>query len=284
MDIEKQEENPSIRKPQTHLPTTMVERRAYTPEMPVKCAFCTKAADSGEHLWDAWICKLPPLQGKSYFREQILPNPQVREWPAVRLDRKKKTVCEKCNNEWMSDIVNDHAKPCIERMILSDERVELTPKCVLSIVIFAFLKAVIGDHLSQGRQRFFPMVARSRFRRTLSFPPNVQVWLGCIGALDPHHAIFRMKYGYTSPNDKPSAEVYTFTWGVGRLAIQLASIKFNNTRLRGTRIVPILPPNQPFFDRFAIPIWPSDGSTVVWPPQQHLSNSLLDKFSDRFAR
>ena len=132
--------------------------------MRLKCAFCPKPADSGEHLWDAWICKLPPFQGKSYFREQILPNPTIREWRAVRLDRKKKTVCEKCNNEWMSDIVNDHAKPCIESMILSDARVELSPKCIASIAIFAFLKAVIGDHLAQDRQRFFSMAVRSKFR------------------------------------------------------------------------------------------------------------------------
>jgi hypothetical protein len=199
------------------------------------------------------------------------------------MDRKKKTVCEKCNNEWMSDIVNDHAKPCVERMVLSNARVELTPKCVASIAIFAFLKAVIGDHLSQDRQRFFSMATRSKFRRSLSLPPNMQLWLGCIGAFDPHHAIFRMKYGYTNPNVKPSAEIYTFTWGVGRLAIQLASLKFKSTRLRNKRI-PIVPPHQPFFDQFAIPIWPSDGAIVVWPPQHHLSNALLDKFSDRFAR
>jgi len=170
--------------------------------MRLKCAFCPKTADSGEHLWDAWICKLPPFQGKSYFREQILPNPMLREWRAVRLDRKKKTVCEKCNNEWMSDIVNDHAKPCIESMILSDARVELSPKCIASIAIFAFLKAVIGDHLAQDRQRFFSMAVRSMFRRTLSLPHNMQVWLGCIGALDPHNAIFRMKYGYSHPKVK----------------------------------------------------------------------------------
>lgn len=251
--------------------------------MPVKCAFCPKPADSGEHLWDAWICKLPPFQGKSYFREQILPNPQVREWRAARMDRKKKTVCEKCNNEWMSDIVNDHAKPCIERMILSDARAQLTPQCALSIAIFAFLKAVIGDHIFQERQRFFSIVARTKFRRLLLLPPNMQVWLGCIGALDPHNALFRMKYGYTHPNVKYGMEIYTFTWGVGRLAIQLASLKFKNPRLRNKRIVPILPPHQ-FWDQFAIPIWPSDGNAVVWPPRHHISNALLDKFSDRFAR
>ena len=150
-------------------------------------------------------------------------------------------------------------------MILSDGRVELTPKCILSISIFTFLKAVVGDHLQQHRPRFFSMAVRSNFRRTLSLPHNMQVWLGCIGALDPHNAILRMKYGYTHPNVQHGMEIYTFTWGVGRLAIQLASIKFKNPRLRNKRIVPVLPPNQPFFDRFAIHIWPTDGSTVVWP-------------------
>jgi hypothetical protein len=199
------------------------------------------------------------------------------------MDRKKKTVCEKCNNGWMSDVVNLHAKPCIEQMILSDAPVQLDPSCILSISIFAFLKAVIGDHLSQDRPRCFSMAVRSKFRRTLSLPHNMQVWLGCIGALDPHNAIFRMKYGYSNPNIKDGMEIYTFTWGAGRLAIQLASLKFKNPELRNKGPVPLLPRHWPFLDRFAIPIWPYDGNTVVWPPQHHLSNALLDKFTNRFA-
>lgn len=199
------------------------------------------------------------------------------------MDRKKKTVCEKCNNEWMSDVVNLHAKPCIEQMILSDAPVHLTTTCIVSISKFAFMKAVIGDHLSQERPRFFSMAVRGQFRRRLSLPPNMQVWLGCIGALDPHNATFRMQYGYTHPHVKPRAEMYTFTWGVGRLAIQLASLKFKNPRLRNKQI-PALPRHQPNFEDFAIPIWPDYGNPIVmWPPPKHLSDALFDKFGNRFV-
>lgn len=253
--------------------------------MSIECAFCPRPADSGEHVWDAWICKLPPFQGRSIFREQILPDLQVRQWPAKRMDRKKKTVCEKCNNEWMSQIVTDLAKPCTERMILSDSVIDLSPECVRSIAIYAFLKAVIGDHAKpKNKARFFSMAVRSHFRRTLSLPPNMQVWLGCIGANDPHNAIFRMNYGYTAPKALNGKYLYTFTWGAGRLVIQLVSVKFINTRLR-RKIVPLIGPD-PFFDGqgYALPIWPPTGKEIVWPPLNHLSGPLLEAFSNRFAR
>ena len=254
--------------------------------MALKCAFCPKSADSGEHLWDAWICRLPMFKNKpSYFREQILPNPQVRVWKAKNLDRKKKTVCEKCNNEWMSDVVNELVKPCIQSMIPSDSVTELSPECVRSIAIYAFLKAVVGDQLKPpNKAHFFSMAVRSYFRRTLLLPPNMQVWLGCIGVNDPHNAIFRMNYGHTAPKAPSGKYLYTFTLGVGRLVIQLASLKLKNPRFR-RKIVTLLPPDQ-FFDgkAYSIPIWPPTGKNVVWPPLNHLSGPFLEAFTNRFAR
>jgi hypothetical protein len=220
-------------------------------------------------------------------RRQILPDRRIREWNKKGLGHKEYTVCQKCNNTWMSDVENNHAKPCISNMIVSDSPVSLDFTCLVSISIFVFLKAIVGDHIQRDEKPFFSFAVRTKFRQSLSLPPNMQVWLGCLGALDPHNAIFRMKYGYTHPNVKSGMEIYTFTWGVGRLVIQLASLKYKNPRLRNNRIVPIVPPHQ-FWDQFAIPIWPpiwpSSGTAVVWPPKHHLSNSLLDKFSDRFAR
>ncbi|SRR5258708_5726783 len=250
--------------------------------MPVKCAFCPKPADSGEHIWDDWICRLPIFKNvKVMVREQLSPEQQVREWLSVGLGQKKKTVCAKCNNEWMSDVVNLHSKPCMEKLILSDARVELTPQCIFSTSIFTFLKAVVLDHAQPQKEPFFSMAVRSHFRRTLQLPPNIQIWIGCL-SLHAHHSVCRFKYGFTTPELRHGYYLYTFTWGIGCFVVQLAAFKSKSTRFRNA-ITPHIPPH-PFWDRFAVPIWPSDGSAVIWPPAEHLGDSLIDKFSDRFTK
>lgn len=42
----------------------------------------------------------------------------ISEWVSERLDWKAKVVCEKCNNTWMSDIENNHAKPAVTDLIV----------------------------------------------------------------------------------------------------------------------------------------------------------------------
>src|ERR1700674_2181928 len=241
--------------------------------MPIKCAFCTKPANSGEHLWSAWICAL--FEGTEVlFRKQFATDTNVATWKAIGFDKKANVLCRQCNMTWMSDL-EGAAKSCMQGMILSADRTEITPACIVTMASYAFKAAVIGDHMQRKKKPFFSFEARRHFRRSLSLPPGIQVWVGCISELDPHHAIYRMKYGYTSPKISHGYYLYTFTWGVGRLVIQLAALKTKSTRFRRDTPPPFA--GHKFWDQYAIPIWPSDGSTVAWPPQQHLSYSLLDK-------
>jgi hypothetical protein len=251
--------------------------------MPIKCAFCAKLANSGEHIWSAWICDLPPfkkIQGR--FSEQMAPHLPHREWPTKRLDRTKPTVCEKCNTTWMSDIENKHAKPCMKDMILSDNPLELGLSCITSVPIFAFLKSVINDHAPKDQKPFFSSAVRKEFRRSLSLP-RIQVWVGSLSPSISHHAICRMKYGFWHPHAKIGIRyrAYAFTWGVGRFFLQMLALKSKSARFR-TASVPFVIQDQ-YWDQFAIPIWPANGKTVHWPPPKYLDDALLNEFTNRFA-
>jgi hypothetical protein len=212
----------------------------------------------------------------------MAPHLPHRKWPTKRLDRKKKTVCTKCNNTWMSDIENDLAKPCLMDMILSENPVALDSSCVASIAIFTFLKSVICDHAPENQKPFFSVATRYAFRRTLALP-RIQLWIGCLSPLDHHHAICRMKYGFWNPAAKIGIgyRVYAFTWGVGRFFVQMIAFNSKSTRFRRAPI--LLVDQGPFFDQYAIPIWPRSGNIVNWPPPKHLSGSLVDELTNRFT-
>jgi hypothetical protein len=251
--------------------------------MPKKCAFCPKPADSGEHLWSAWICRLPPFNVKAVFRTKLArENQKLRQWVTKGFDRKEKEVCESCNNGWMSDLENFHAKPCMEGVILSANPTTISPECVVSMAIYAFKLAVIGDHMNTKKKPFFSSAIRQRFRRSLSLPSGIHVWIGCLGELDRNHAVYRMNYANSSAKVKNGIRLYTFTWGVGRLILQLAAIKFKNTRLR--RFPPPSIFQSPLWNQYAIPMFPVTSDGIHWPPSQHLSGTILDEFTNRFAR
>jgi hypothetical protein len=67
--------------------------------MPPQCLFCDQPAGSREHLWGAWIHRrknFGPLKiSIAGSPEKIINNPE----------QKISTVCRKCNNGWMSDLL-----------------------------------------------------------------------------------------------------------------------------------------------------------------------------------
>src|SRR5436190_17415875 len=101
-----------------------------------QCAFCPSpaVAHGGEHAWSAWMGRLIVTKGfRLYsFNEHGL----QRIWKKRKLDEKLPVVCERCNNEWMSDLENQHAKPAIKDLIVSDKLVTLNPQRLESIAKF----------------------------------------------------------------------------------------------------------------------------------------------------
>jgi len=120
-----------------------------------KCAFCGgKAKLSGEHLWSAWIRNLFPDEEKFVFRRQFADAPIAKWWESKNLDPTAKVVCEPCNNEWMSELENDHAKPALTPMIVSASSQTLTPSKASSIASFMFKQAVICHFMDRTSTRY----------------------------------------------------------------------------------------------------------------------------------
>lgn len=250
-----------------------------------QCAFCLREAKlSGEHVWSDWICELFP-DIRVTFRKWHAGNPNVvNEWNAESMDHRVNVVCKPCNEGWMSDLEAKHASPAIKPLILSPNSVTLTTEQLVSISIFAFKTAVIGDHTERQKLPFFPALIRRKFANTLKLPIGFQVWIGCISESDPHHGVFRRHYWEAPTKARHGFQIYGTTWGVGRFVFQCTATRW---RKRGDRrhMLPHLTQDHNW-DSFAIPVWPMlDGPFIAkWPPARHLGYDLLYEFSDRWNR
>ncbi len=254
-----------------------------------RCAFCLRTATlTGEHLWSEWMGDLLP-QERYIFAKQFAGDPVVKIWESKEMNAKAKVVCENCNNGWMSDLENEHAKPAMRDLIVSDSPDQLGPERIYSITVFAYKAALIGHLLQRKVSPFFPASVFTfrnlrRFADKLALPTGIQVWVGCIGVDDPRHGVFRMRYSKTPSGATNGFKLYICTFGLGRFVLQLVASEWTNGRQRRLSF-PMLT-QDPVWNGCAFQVWPMPprGLVVDWPPVQHISGGRMDDFSDRWKR
>lgn len=248
-----------------------------------KCAFCgdNAAKISGEHIWSAWIGRL--LGSPSYAWRFTDPETrQVRQWKGF-LDTKANVVCKPCNEGWMSQLESE-AKRELSAIITGGAKVSLSPRGIVTLAAFTFKNAVIANYMNTRREPFFPPAARQRFKSTLEIPPNVQMWLAAFGGTYKSGTFIGHVSGPAATrNYGPwnEFEFYAFTYSVGGLVAQLLAPRWAPIDKRGLP-VPILRPNEAW-NKVGVQFWPSDGSSVGWPPPQYLDDDSIDAFTNRWT-
>jgi hypothetical protein len=148
---------------------------------PRQCLFCERTANSGEHMWPAWMA--------SYFergahdkslqvRQRIGANDQSPLEPKVihghPTTRKVKCVCKQCNNGWMSGLETEN-KPHLERM-LQGRRTSLDVAQQLSLTHWITLKMMVWD-VTDERGRVFTRAQTLAFAKDRALPNNLAIWL-----------------------------------------------------------------------------------------------------------
>jgi hypothetical protein len=198
----------------------------------------------------------------------------VKEWKSPGLDLKARVVCKPCNNTWMSDIEDKHAKPVMTPLIKGETAVPIGSAEAHSLALFAFKTAVVLDHADRRRDHFFSSRIRDGFRRHLAIPGTVQMWM-CGYAQNRN----RMRSQVVYHNGKLGAtypiQLYALTFGIGCLVFQVLSIN----DFGSVRFAPLSG-----FEDLAVPFWPIVPEGIVWPNSISLSNvSEFDRFSFRWS-
>jgi hypothetical protein len=239
--------------------------------MTAQCAFCPETANmSGEHLWSEWMKELSP--GKKRFAIKDENRKVIKSWVKPELDWTANVVCETCNNGWMSDIENNHAKPSMSELIAGKLDIPINQERANSIALFGFKTAVILDHIQNKPkpEPFFEESSRYEFKKSRTIPHNVGMWLTKFAT--PGRGEINTLYNKGSVSAGIDFTTYVCTYAIEYLVIQIVSH-------RADKIRAIMPKN----DFVAIPFWPAIPNDFVWPsPDVLRTTDDFDTFSDRW--
>lgn len=236
-----------------------------------ECAFCENSAKmSAEHLFGSWITDLFPNAWESRLKTAV---GDVTRWRSKSLDWKAKVVCETCNNTWMSDIENLHAKPVMTPLITGEIDIPIGYREARSLALYSFKAAIITDMSRRHREPFFSRRIRHAFRNGLNIPQFVNMWM-C--AYVPGATRVDFEFGYHK-GYAPSAhqlQLNVLTCGIGCFAFQVVSVK---------HALPIRVQPAPGFETLAQKFWPAIPDGFVWPRMKGLrSIEELLKFHHRW--
>ena len=237
-----------------------------------KCAFCDHEGKlSCEHIVSQWLGELFP----GPITQQYVSADSPKTFRSLAIDYKARVVCKKCNETWMSDIENDHAKPVLTPLVTGQTNIPITKESAASIALFAFKTAIVLDHANRTRPGpFFSLHIRHGFRKHRLIPPFVQMWM--CGYAD-HRSITHIRTIYHKGKSDTgyALELYTCTCAFGYFTFQVLAVK--QTGNFGIRSL------APFKVDLAVPFWPQIPNGFVWPHRLALiTREHFDIFAKRW--
>jgi len=245
-----------------------------------ECGFCFKEATqlTGEHIFSDWMNK---IFTKPWERRFSLPDGRVFAFGAAELNWKEKVVCGDCNSGWMSAIESDHAEPMLTPLIVGQIGIPISEEWSRSIALFAFKTAAVIDLMPEIKKRtssFFSKRIRTDFRKNLTIPPSVWMWM-CAYIPEHYRAdVFASAYHTEVPVIGPM-QFYIVTYAIGHFVFQVLSLKSIYTgRIR-------IEAGDTTFNRAAVQFWPKIAPKFVWPrPFAIRSVEELEKFHRRWEQ
>jgi hypothetical protein len=249
-----------------------------------KCAFCTRPADSREHIFSDWMLKMIPPNERFHFNERVVTTGEYKRYNTRKVKIKAKVVCTTCNNTWMSVLENNHVKPAAKHLLILKTPTILGPKEVVPIAAFAFKTLVMANHKDLNTTPFFPSSQRFKFRRDLSIPDGVQIWMASRhGPAGKYYGFWQSSWGQTDQLSLYGFRIYNCTWNFQNLVLQILAGQWKDKRRRRTEPFPALIPYEGWNDG-TILIWPPDGKSFRWPPPLYIGDDALQAFRDRWNR
>jgi hypothetical protein len=250
------------------------------------CIFCgpTESPLTEEHIWPKWVSEI--LRRSRYvdhFRHLHTAGPSTAaNWKARYLDLTIETVCDQCNNRWLSAFENDEVKPMASPMIVGDSRIELSSANQRTLAAWAYKMALLIDvkcPKHETQQPFFTAADRLQFRRTTMAHPFVRVFLARYDfgqhpahATNPCHT-FTERFG-----QQRSFSLSISTLTAGSLALQVMAVRPVNSDM-------LVPASEMAFEFTGtaadaiIPIWPVTETSVNWPPALTMSVAELEDWT-----
>lgn len=149
------------------------------------CAFCSKGANSEEHLWPDWARSSLHEPGEfmtpvvqRYIGNLAPPAPQPRRKQAGLRSFRLRVVCNECNNGWMSKKETE-LKPILSRLMNSNQATIDDVEFTL-VRQWMFLKCVVMDYKSENNRAIHKEDAVA-FRQLGTVPEYFRIGIALCG-------------------------------------------------------------------------------------------------------
>ena len=254
-----------------------------------RCIFCGGTGLSKEHIWSDWLSNLIPhndqhgeywssMHGNSGSKEvnwTIPPVSSTRQ--GCVLQRKVRNVCKRCNNGWMSRVVN-RAKPYVEQAVLGKSfKVNLKEQNDLAAWIGI---TTVSQEFVNRRARRIPPEDRTVLMTTEIPPLSWSIWIakyeGQWWAPMGHYHI-PISYSKPPTDSDPvllSGELQLTTFTLGELLVhvftssQAAMIETYRSYIAGA--------SNPWKLQ---QLWPIVQDTLSWPPSCSFGDHEVDSLA-----
>lgn len=182
------------------------------------------------------------------------PSTSHRLHPGSVSSRWLKIACAKCNNEWMSEIV-DRAKGHLIPLLDGDWP-PIAPGVAKRVANWAILTTMVYEFADLNTVAV-PQADRDHIRLARSPPPNWRVWVGRMSNKAPtrqmHRGMTSSAHYFHGPRDTP-CDIQCTVLTAGRMVVQTASS-------RGVDLSPVGPVDSGLL----VSIWPVVSSAVGAP-------------------
>jgi hypothetical protein len=250
--------------------------------MAKKCAFCTRPADSPEHVFSQWMLDLLPPNERYVCNERLFSRDEYIQYQRRKIKIVAKVVCTPCNNNWMSNL-EGRLKPILQDVFLNELPTTFGHTDLATIAAFAFKTTVLANHKDLKSTPFFSAAERFRFRRQLRIPDGVQVWMASRRETiaGKYHGFWKSAQGKSEKYFGYGFANYICTWNFQNVVLQIVATKWQDKRRRNT-VPPFAFPEDDYWKQASVLIWPLPPTAIQWPPIFYLGNSTLFKFRDRW--
>lgn len=231
------------------------------------CIFCSKPADSREHLFPDWI-----LRARKDYRPFRMKKDN-RTPPRFYGELKVRAVCGDCNTGWMSTLEGE-IKPTLGPMMRGEE-ILLSVCQQEQLSVWALKTAMVTEgYKNASQEHFYSPQDGDNLRLGVSLPKFTNVWIGRLSA-----AGFHVVSSDVVPDislTEPRFEGWVSTIVVGYLVFQVASIR-PSVELNNVIIGLACNGN---WDGLLANIWPPvSPNKVKWPPELTLTTKESDPCS-----
>lgn len=255
-----------------------------------RCIFCDGTGLSKEHIWSDWLKGLMPrsdehgdywgsMHRDSGSRDIVWTTPpQSSTRQGTVFQRKVRIVCERCNNGWMSRVV-DRAKPCATQMILGTP-FQLTREAQTDLAAWVGITTVIQEFANRCGVRRIPPEDRTVLMKTEAPPLSWSMWAAAYSGTwwaPMGHYNIPMSYSKPPTGDGPgprSGELQLTTFALGKLLVHV----FTSTQAE------MVEAYRSYIDSASNPwklqrLWPIAEDKLNWPPPAAFRDDEVDSLA-----